>query len=60
MESGKAIVMANGSKKAEIIKRALEEEISPAVPASIIRHHPHGLVILDEDAASLLKNNTPQ
>lgn len=59
LESGIAIVMANGSKKAEVMKRALEGDISPHVPASIIRRHPNGMVMLDKEAASLLDKSRP-
>lgn len=55
LESKKAIVLANGLKKASIIKQTLEEEISNRIPASIIRKHAKGVVIIDEAAASLLE-----
>ena len=54
LQARKVIVVANGVKKAEVIRKALEEEINTDTPASIIRTHPHGLVMIDEDAASLL------
>jgi len=55
LESKKSIMIANGEKKAPIIKRALEGEISNRFPASIMRKHPNALVMIDEGAASLLK-----
>lgn len=55
LESKKAIVLANGIKKAAIIKKALEDKISSQTPASIIRLHPQGTLMLDEEAASLMK-----
>lgn len=54
MESQQAVLIANGEKKATVIKKALEEDIDPSMPASIIRRHPNATVILDEEAASLL------
>jgi glucosamine-6-phosphate isomerase len=54
LESKKAILIANGEKKAEVIRQALEEEISTVMPASAIRKHHHALVILDKEAASSL------
>lgn len=54
LEARKAIMIANGTKKAEVIRRALEEDITPAMPASIMRRHANGLVMLDEGAASAL------
>ncbi|MDX1954465.1 MAG: glucosamine-6-phosphate deaminase [Chitinophagaceae bacterium] len=50
------LAMANGEKKASIIQTALEGTISNLVPISLIRQHTDGIVMLDEAAASLLKN----
>jgi len=58
LESKKAIVLANGIKKAAIIKKVLEENISNQIPASIIRMHAQGILMIDEEAASLLKKET--
>ena len=55
LHSRKAIMIANGIKKAGVIKKALEEEINIRMPASIIRTHSQGVVMIDEEAASLLK-----
>ncbi|MEP6728521.1 MAG: glucosamine-6-phosphate deaminase [Bacteroidota bacterium] len=54
MQSPLAILLATGSKKAAIIKKTLEENISNAVPASFIRKHANAFVMLDREAASLL------
>lgn len=54
LEARKAIMIANGTKKADVIRRALEEDITPSLPASIMRKHANGLVMLDEGAASAL------
>jgi 6-phosphogluconolactonase/glucosamine-6-phosphate isomerase/deaminase len=56
LESEKVILIANGIKKAEVIRKALEEEITVNLPASIIRKHINGCVMVDEDAASALQN----
>jgi len=56
LQSRKAILMANGLKKASVIRKALEEEIVADMPASIIRMHANGWVMIDEEAASSLKN----
>jgi glucosamine-6-phosphate isomerase len=55
LDSRTAIMIASGSKKAEIIRKALEEPITTQVPASVVRKHEKGLVMLDQDAASLLQ-----
>ena len=54
VESKKVFLIANGSKKAEVIKKTIESEISNDFPATIIRNHPQGVVMVDEAAASLL------
>ena len=48
------VLIANGEKKAAIIKQALEGPITEDVPASVLRLHPNLTVILDREAASLL------
>lgn len=57
-EARKAILIANSIKKAEVMKRALEEDISTDMPASIMRQHADGEIILDNEAASLLSLQT--
>jgi len=54
VEATNVLMLANGFKKAPIIKKAMEDEISDQMPASIIRTHPNSEVMLDEEAASLL------
>lgn len=54
MQARKVLLLATGSKKADIIKKALQEKITNAVPASLIRNHPNAFVLLDKAAASLL------
>ena len=57
MEAREAILIASGIKKAEVMKKALEEDVSNQMPASIIRSHPNSFVMIDEEAASLLQAN---
>jgi glucosamine-6-phosphate isomerase len=54
MEARKVILVANGKKKADIIRRTLEEDVTPFLPASLIRNHVDANVILDREAGSLL------
>jgi glucosamine-6-phosphate deaminase len=54
MESKVAILIASGTKKAEIIYKAINEEVSNKIPATIIQKHPNSFVFLDKDAASSL------
>lgn len=53
-EAKNPILIANGAKKAIVIKKALTEEITEAFPASIIQKIPHSLVMLDYEAAQEL------
>ncbi|MBS1597937.1 MAG: glucosamine-6-phosphate deaminase [Bacteroidetes bacterium] len=55
LHSKKAIMIASGLKKAPVMQQALEKEINIDMPASIIRKHMNGFVMIDEDAASALK-----
>ena len=54
----KAILIANGKRKAEVIKKATEEKPDPSFPASIIQLHKNSVVAIDEDAASFLETTT--
>ena len=55
MQSRMAILMATGHKKALIIQKALEEMVSTAVPGSFMQEHANAFVLLDKDAAGLLR-----
>ena len=48
------ILMAWNEKKAGIIKRAVEEEISPEIPATYLQLSDHVEFVIDEDASTLL------
>lgn len=54
LEARQVILVANGSKKADIIRRTIEEDVTPLLPASLIRNHVDAYVILDKEAGSLL------
>lgn len=54
MQTKKVLLIANGVKKAEVIKRAVEGAVSNGFPATIMQTHPNGWVMVDEEAASLL------
>lgn len=57
LQSRRAFVMAGGTRKAGIIRQALEGKITTEVPASIIRKHPNGVTLLDSEAGSMLAVN---
>ncbi len=56
-ESKKVILIANGTKKAGVIKKTVEEKVSNSFPASIMQKHSNGFVMIDEEAAGLLNRN---
>ncbi len=47
-------LVVSGPKKADIIKKVLEAEITDQVPASLLRNHPGLHLYLDNEAARLL------
>jgi len=55
MNTKKVFLVANGSKKAEVIKKAVEGPVTESFPASIIQKHNDGYILIDEAAGSLLK-----
>lgn len=55
LESRRVIMMASGRKKADVIRLALEGPVNTQLPASIIRKHPKGIVMVDREAAEGLK-----
>ena len=57
MEARCVILLASGNKKAAIVRRILEGEISEQFPASLLRRHKNFSVYLDEEAASGLSKS---
>lgn len=55
METRHLILLVSGRKKAAIVHKALQGEITEQVPASLFRNHKNFTVFLDSDAASLLE-----
>lgn len=54
LEARKLLLIANGKKKAGIVKAFIEGPVTSMVTASALQLHPQAIVILDEDAASEL------
>jgi glucosamine-6-phosphate deaminase len=52
--SQEIIVVVPDTRKARAVKACLEGEISPVMPASILRTHPNATIYLDRDSAALL------
>ncbi len=55
MEAKVLLLLASGKKKAEAVKKTVEGPITAMVPASIMQLHPKAILILDQEAASLLE-----
>ena len=54
LEAGECWLLVTGERKAQVLRRALEQPEGPDCPASYLRRHPRLTVFADEAAASLL------
>ena len=54
MLARKILLIASGSKKADVVARTLCGDITPALPASVLQLHQHVTVVLDKAAAEKL------
>lgn len=54
MNAKQILLLASGKSKAEAIKTLVTGEITEKFPASILKKHPNVIVIIDEEAASLI------
>jgi glucosamine-6-phosphate deaminase len=57
MRVPRLIVSVPGPRKATAMRRTVEEALSTACPATILRHHPDVTVYLDRDSAAELENS---
>ncbi|MEK3889530.1 glucosamine-6-phosphate deaminase [Bacillus sp. FSL K6-3431] len=57
LEAEKIILLVSGKSKAEAVKALLEGEITPDCPATALRNAENAIVIIDEEAASLLEKD---
>lgn len=55
LEAEIVIVVADGMKKAEIMRKAMHNEITNEIPVTVLQGHPNLHVCLDEAAASLIE-----
>lgn len=55
MQSRMLLLLANGESKADAIYKAVKGKICPEVPASIIQLHPNATIIIEKNAAKLLR-----
>ena len=54
MESRHCLLIANGAKKADAIRKMIEGPVSASCPASILQMHPRVTIILDDESSYLL------
>lgn len=54
MKAQRIIVLVSGKSKAPIVAQLMDDYVSTQLPASLLKFHPRVLLIIDEDAASLL------
>lgn len=55
MRAKKILLLASGKNKAQAVYDMLKGPVSENCPASILQRHPNCIVILDEEAAELIK-----
>lgn len=55
MEAGTVILQLNGERKSPVVKRLLDTEVSPSFPASAVKSHKNSFLLIDKEAAKLLK-----
>ena len=54
MEAKTMILQLNAARKAEVVKRLVEGEVSVDFPASVLKAHPNSFLLLDKEAAKYL------
>ena len=59
MRARELIAVVPDERKAQAVKNSLEGQITPMVPASILRSHPNATIYLDKDSAALLTSAVP-
>ena len=59
MRAPKWVVSVPGIRKAQIVRRVIEESISTACPATLLKTHPDATVYLDNESSSALGDILP-
>ncbi len=57
LRSKEIIVVVPDERKAQAVRNSLESDVSPLIPASILRTHPNVTIYLDKDSAALLTSS---
>ena len=48
------ILQLNGAKKAEVVKRLIDSEISTDFPVSVMKSHANAFLLLDKEASKYI------
>lgn len=59
LRSNEIIVVVPDERKAPAVKSSIEGDVSPMIPASVLRTHPNVTIYLDKDSAALLTSSVP-
>lgn len=59
MDAQKIVLLVKGASKRTVVRDVVEGEVSDSLPASVLKQHSDCILLLDKDAASLLKENKP-
>lgn len=54
LEAKMVILQMNGIRKAEVVRRLIDSEISPYFPASVLKSHSNSFLLLDKEASKYL------
>ncbi|KAB7667606.1 glucosamine-6-phosphate deaminase [Bacillus sp. B1-b2] len=57
MKSKKILLLISGKKKAQIVDQLLKSEVNENLPASILKNHSNVIMIADQEALSVFKEN---
>jgi glucosamine-6-phosphate deaminase len=60
MQAKSILLLVSGKSKAEIVYRFLCGNITPEVPATVLRLHQNVTAVLDEDALSVVRQRAPE
>lgn len=56
MEARHIVLLATGQQKARAVRELVEGAVSALWPATVLQHHPHVTVLLDQGSAALLQH----
>jgi len=54
LETKTVILQLNGARKADVVKKLIDSEVSPSFPASVLKSHKNSFLLLDKEAAGKL------